>query len=243
MRFKVTIDAVTDNDDEPPAHLGCAVVTVSDQDPEGAMIAAEAKAMDQLWDSRLDCTCHPRVLIQEAPRYLVVDGWDHLCDGGDILNVRFVYDYETGRVEHLQTQFAHSVAGWTVANEALRLDVEDSLENANAGALETPEDWGGETSQVLPKWSQVAEQSTVAPTTERQKDVVMADRYVVEVLCTGMAFVRSKYGGASVQEAQIAEDALRANDSAWVNPTAAKETRVRDTLMGTTYSRMFAANQ
>jgi hypothetical protein len=64
-------------------------------------------------------------------------------------------------------------------------------------------------------------------------------RYVVEVFCSGMGYAQSTHGAATLLGAQAAEDKLLADSSLWVNPTAPRQTRVRDTLMGTTHSRMF----
>lgn len=65
------------------------------------------------------------------------------------------------------------------------------------------------------------------------------NRYVVEVLCTGIGFAKTKHGADTLNGAQVAEEILRNNPSAWVNPSAPKQTRVRDSVMGTTYSRIF----
>ena len=63
------------------------------------------------------------------------------------------------------------------------------------------------------------------------------NRYVVEVLCSGMGYAQTKYGGDTLSEAQQEEDKILGDDSVWVNPSAPRQTRVRDTLMGTTHSR------
>ena len=71
------------------------------------------------------------------------------------------------------------------------------------------------------------------PAESKQADM----RYVVEVLCSGMGYAQSKHGGATIEEARKAEDALRADDAAWVNPAAPRQTRIRDTVTKTTHSR------
>lgn len=51
-------------------------------------------------------------------------------------------------------------------------------------------------------------------------------RYIVEVYCTGLGWAKSKHGGDTLQEAQDAEHRLRADNNAWVNLAALKQTRI-----------------
>ena len=53
-------------------------------------------------------------------------------------------------------------------------------------------------------------------------------RYVVEVYCSGMGFVKSKYGADTPLGAKVTEQMLLKDDSAWVNPKAPKQTRIWD---------------
>ena len=55
----------------------------------------------------------------------------------------------------------------------------------------------------------------------------MAYQIVVQVFCTGMGWVDSKYGGNTLEEAIAAEQLLLATDSAWVNPEAKRQTKLR----------------
>lgn len=64
-------------------------------------------------------------------------------------------------------------------------------------------------------------------------------RYRIEVFCSGMGFVSSKFGSDSISEARVMEEELRADSSAWVDPTAPKQTRIRDTIYGTIHKREF----
>ncbi len=62
-------------------------------------------------------------------------------------------------------------------------------------------------------------------------------RYIVEVLCSGIGFAQSKHGADTLENARIAEDTLRQDTAAWVNPDAPKTTRIRDTIYKTTFTR------
>lgn len=53
-------------------------------------------------------------------------------------------------------------------------------------------------------------------------------QFIVQVFCTGMGWVDSKHGGDTRGEAETAEKALLADDSAWVNPEAPRQTRIKE---------------
>lgn len=52
-------------------------------------------------------------------------------------------------------------------------------------------------------------------------------KYVIQVFCTGLGWVDSKHGGDTPAEAAAAEKALLTDDSAWVDPAAPRQTRMK----------------
>ena len=64
-------------------------------------------------------------------------------------------------------------------------------------------------------------------------------QYVVEAFCSGMGYVPTKLESDFISEARVMEENLRANDSAWIDPSAPKQTRIRDTIYGTIHKREF----
>lgn len=96
-------------------------------------------------------------------RYVIADpdqgaGWGHLFeevrDGGKPKTrermLRFVFDLEANALVHLDVQWGRA---WMEGSRFDREDVEDSLCNANPGALEDPEHWGLISSESLPDWA------------------------------------------------------------------------------------------
>ena len=51
-------------------------------------------------------------------------------------------------------------------------------------------------------------------------------KYIVQVWCTGIGWANSKWGGDTLAEAVEAQSALLANDDAWVNPKAKRQTQI-----------------
>lgn len=149
MRFRVSVDAVAGHKNNVVVHLGTTVVTVKADDY--AKAAAESAALEALWDNRLDCTCSPRIYLEALPRYLVANDWEHYFENGEARDVRFVYDYETARLAHLQ--ISHPVEGWTPTSEAQRLEVELAIKSPEEGALDNPESWGCNIQDELPGWA------------------------------------------------------------------------------------------
>jgi hypothetical protein len=101
-----------------------------------------------------------------SQRYVIADqannaGWTHLferwsADSDETepavveLECRFVYDRHAGRLRHLDLFEAGTVRP---GSDAEILDLEDSLENANPDALESPREAGLDESDRLPGWS------------------------------------------------------------------------------------------
>ncbi len=103
-------------------------------------------------------------------RYVIADpdegaGWGHLFEnvhgnGKTVTRermLRFVFDTQAEELVHLDVQLGHK---WMEGSRFDREDVEDSLKNANPGALEEPEYWGLLSSDELPEWAQMEEMPT-----------------------------------------------------------------------------------
>ena len=104
----------------------------------------------------------------DEPRYVVADpeiegaGWTHIFQEGrrDVeRDVRFVWDRED---EEIVSLFVKRTGGWQEASEDEVSDLEDSLANANAAALENPQAWGLLTTDRLPDWADFAEKPSPA---------------------------------------------------------------------------------
>lgn len=100
-------------------------------------------------------------------RYVIADpdegaGWGHLFEnvhgnGKKVTRermLRFVFDTEAEELVHLDVQWGQK---WMEGSRFDREDVEDSLKNANPGALEDPGYWGLLCSDELPDWAQMEE--------------------------------------------------------------------------------------
>lgn len=112
----------------------------------------QAKALDVLWDNRLDAaSCAAQFETTALPRYLVADGWPHIFEYFGERIVRFVLDLESERLVHLQQ---HTGVGWRSTSRAQRAEVEDSLRNGNEEALGEPEDYGLIETDILPEWAE-----------------------------------------------------------------------------------------
>lgn len=172
MRYQVTLTAVTGNPLEAPLHLGTMKVVAKDR------AAMEKEVLDEMWDDRLDATCFPRFDVVELPRYLIVDSWDHIFEDFGNRTVRFIYDYETERLENLELM--HATDGWVLMTENARKDVEDSLKNANEECLDDPDGWGYEASNDLPDWAKyVPGAESVAAEPSQASDEVLYPKVVV----------------------------------------------------------------
>lgn len=103
-------------------------------------------------------------------RYIIADpdqgaGWGHIFEdvriGGSVQSrermLRFVFDLEENRIEHLEVQWGNQ---WIEGSRYDLADVEDSLKNANPGALEDPVYWGLLVSDDLPDWAKMQEMPT-----------------------------------------------------------------------------------
>jgi hypothetical protein len=104
-------------------------------------------------------------LVRDTARYVISDpstntGWTHLFERrerlrgrlSDVireLECRFVYDRFQHKLLHLDVIEQGVV---TTASEADRRDLEDSLEDANPDAIESPSDQGLDVSNELPAW-------------------------------------------------------------------------------------------
>jgi hypothetical protein len=88
----------------------------------------------------------------EAPRY-VYGSWNHFFGFGNSFqrDCRFVFDRKDGVVTHLD--ILDGVKGWVSTSKDQKLDLEDSLKNANSEALETPTEWELHEAEALPVWA------------------------------------------------------------------------------------------
>lgn len=155
MRFQATVYAVTTGGGES-SKLGTVTVTVSDwQQTEDKYLdlvweAAQAKAMDSLWDSRLDTTSTPKVEIHALPSWLVVNEFDAESSH----KARFVFDIESRKFLGLQVVFG---SGWLDAPEELAADIQQEV-LTRTDLLVEPDNWNDiqqvQTWRELPDWAQ-----------------------------------------------------------------------------------------
>ena len=88
----------------------------------------------------------------ETERRYVVGGWSHIFGAASAndRSCRIVFDRQANKLAYLEIE--NGIRGWVPATETERLDVEDSLKNANDEAISSPQDWGLEASDSLPAW-------------------------------------------------------------------------------------------
>lgn len=86
--------------------------------------------------------------------------WDHIFeDDGRALPVRFCFDVEKNKLVHLDIQ---RDTGWEPASSVDVADVQDSILNGNADALDNPSDYGLAQTAELPDWAAGAKESQQA---------------------------------------------------------------------------------
>lgn len=93
------------------------------------------------------------------PRYVIADGeseslWSHIIASetgdGEARDCHFVFDTETN--ELITARFERN-GGLSLMSKTPFFDLEDSLLNANADALENPTAYGLRRSDTMPAWA------------------------------------------------------------------------------------------
>lgn len=95
----------------------------------------------------------PVLIGSAAPKAarFVHGNWEHIFPGQhSATQVRFAFDRDTSHVTAMQV---HGNSGWTNAARDAVSDLEDSLKNANEGAIEQPQVWGLIEASTLPDWA------------------------------------------------------------------------------------------
>lgn len=118
----------------------------------GSVPEAEAKAFVSLWDVRLDsASCSASFNTEVVPRF-VSGYWSHIFGKGsrNERECRFVYDRLTEKVSCLE--ILDGVRGWLAADADEVADVQNSLQQANDDALENPDNWGLDATDIQPEW-------------------------------------------------------------------------------------------
>lgn len=134
--------------------MDAAEESAADLGIEAVWIADEAAARQ--WQARLNLNLPANLDERIQPSYIVADheadegsGWEHDFGMGNV-TVRFAYDLNT----HDLVAASLLLAGlWKPASLVELRDLEDSLQNANADALDDPAGWGLIQTDTLPSWA------------------------------------------------------------------------------------------
>ena len=125
--------------------------------------------MAQHWDSRLDASgASPVFEVNNPPRYIVCEDWDHIFVGNKVSCTRWVLDRATDSL--VVAQIAGS-GKWTDLTQSAADHLHESL-NQNSVWGEAVTDWGAREVDEVPAWDLPAPGATQPPDEDTVPPVV-----------------------------------------------------------------------
>jgi hypothetical protein len=210
--YDVTINALNGQDEA--TFIGRKKVLADSQS------AAQTIVLQDVWDDQLNsASFRPGYDTAQIPRY-VHRGWSHIFSNSNTdQDLRLVFDRATDRIVAMELIKSR---GTETAGSMAIADVQDSLLNANAEALDHPEDWGLEESDQLPDWATPAVASYLSQANglaakppgsfSPRTDMHVYAMVRVKVLATSAA------GASSKEIAEEISDAVCADSNQWMRP-------------------------